>query len=285
MGADHDRETLLAVYANHPLREETIVARVLRQRGSLDGMTAIDLAHDTVTEITDQNHVGGIASVVQLAIAAGITPRSRVVDIGSGLGGSARCLACLYGCRVEGVELSPQRCEEGRRLTARVHLDHLVTFTCGDILEVGLAARAFDVVWGQGAWMHIADLPGLFRCAAMALAPEGCVAFEEAMLSRAARDKEEAATIAELERLWNGRLLPADAWRSALRTAALEVTSIDNLTGPFVESFQRLEKIAQREGAGQYNPHEMRAYACALTLARAGAISYARIIARPRASG
>ena len=46
-----------------------------------------------------------------------------------------------------------------------------------------------------------------------------------------------------------------------------------------------LGKIAQREGAGQCSPHEMRAYARALTLARAGAISHARIIARPRASG
>ena len=58
------RERLLEIYATHPLREETILARIARQRGTLEGATELDLAHDSLTEITDQNHVGGVASVI-----------------------------------------------------------------------------------------------------------------------------------------------------------------------------------------------------------------------------
>lgn len=282
-----DRQVLLDVYANHPLREDTILARIARQRGTLDDITELDLAHDSATEITDQNHVGGVASVVRLASLAGVRRTSRVLDLGAGLGGSARCLAYLFGCRVEGVELSPLRFAQAVSLTARVHLDDLVTFTCGDMLAVPLAAHAFDVVWGQGSWLHIADANELCARAAAALKPGGCVAFEEAVLARAPDDGREGDLVAALEQSWNGRFLSVGAWSAALATASLETTAVEDVTPDFVGYFQRLDTIARTAGAGQYNAHEMQAFTSALALAAAGVVRYARIVARgaaPRSS-
>ena len=205
-GQPHDPQALLEIYANHPLREETILARIVRQRGTLEGITELDLAHDSLTEITDQNHVGGVASVAELALRAGIVPTSRALDIGSGLGGPARCLAHLFGCRVEGVELSPLRCGQARSLTVRVGLDQLVRFTCGDVLSVDLPSAAFDVILGQGAWTHIDDASALFQRAAGALAPGGRVAFEEPCFVRAPR-RSETSVMEELEQI-SGRPIP-----------------------------------------------------------------------------
>ena len=273
-------QTLIDVYAKHPLREDTILARIARQRGTLEGITEIDLAHDTLTEITDQNHVGGIASVVQLALRGGVTATSRVLDIGAGLGGSARCLAHLFGCRVDGVELSPSRCAEANHLTDRVALGHLVTCRCGDILSVEVLPGHYDVIWGQGAWMHIGDTAALFDRAAGALVPGGRIAFEEACVTRAAESESEANALAELERLWGGRFLSNDAWQTALASAGFRTIAVDDLTREFATHFERLHTIARTIAAGAYPAHETDAFVQAIALARAGVIGYSRFVAR-----
>src|SRR6201999_2739486 len=54
----------------------------------------------------DQFHSRGLPATVELAKALPMTEATRVVDIGSGLGGPSRYLAETYGCTVRGVDLS-----------------------------------------------------------------------------------------------------------------------------------------------------------------------------------
>jgi cyclopropane fatty-acyl-phospholipid synthase-like methyltransferase len=274
-----DHQSLIDVYAKHPLREETILARILRQRGTLDGISEIDLAHDTAGEITDQNHIGGIAAVVQLALAAGVTAASRVLDCGAGLGGSARCLAYFFGCRVDGVELSPLRSAEANRLTDRVGLGDLVACRPGDILSVEIPSGHYDVVWGQGAWNHLADTAALFDLASRALVPGGRIAFEDASLVSAPKTDAEAAALAELERLWGGTVRSPEAWQAAYGRAGFRTIAIDDLTGAFVGYYERLQAIARAAGEAAYPAHETRAFEQAITLAGANVIGYTRFVA------
>jgi len=51
--ADRNRE-LRDLYRKHPLRKQSILERIVAQRGTLAGMTEMDLAEDPLTEITDQ---------------------------------------------------------------------------------------------------------------------------------------------------------------------------------------------------------------------------------------
>jgi len=273
---------LVAIYDQHPLREETILARVLRQRGTLDGITELDLAHDSLTEITDQNHIGGVATVVQLAARAGVGPDSRVLDIGAGLSGAGRVLAALFGCRVHGVELSPHRCADGNRLTQRVGLDARVTCSSGDALLVDLPSRSVDVVWGQGAWMHIADLPALFRRAAAVLVDGGRVAFEEGCLMRAPRTEDEARALTELERLWAGRFQTESKWRELLANAGFDSCTSDDLTAELMADCERLFAIARSHAVTDYPADEANAFPLALDLARAGLLQYRRFVATIR---
>jgi SAM-dependent methyltransferase len=273
-----DHQALIDVYAKHPLREETILARIARQRGTLEAITEFDLAHDSLTEITDQNHVGGVASVVQLALRGRVTAASRVLDIGAGLGGSARCLAHLFGCRVEGIELSPSRCAEAERLTARVELGRLVRVRSGDFLSVDVPPGQYDVIWGQGAWTHIADTAALFDRAARAIVAGGRIAFEEPCVVRATASESEADAVATLERLWGGRFLSPHAWQTALAGAGFQTIAVDQLTDAFVIHFDRLQRIARTSGAGAYPAHETEAFVWALTLANTGVIGYFRFV-------
>src|SRR5215831_15095244 len=107
-----DPQAMLELYKTHPLRAETILARIAATRGIADKLTENDLAIDPETAVTDQNHIGGFDAVRELAAVAGVDKETRIVDLGCGLGGPARVLAALFGCTVHGIDISPQRCTE-----------------------------------------------------------------------------------------------------------------------------------------------------------------------------
>ena len=64
----------------------------------------------------------GRQATVELGRLAGLTDAMRVLDIGSGLGGSARTLAVEFGCRVTGVDLSAEFVDAVLVLSERVGL-------------------------------------------------------------------------------------------------------------------------------------------------------------------
>ena len=87
---DEFLDRLTEVYAKHPLSAASILERVRRRKGTLDGLTETDLCLDPETHVTDQNHSGGVAAVLEIAEAVGLEKGMRVIDVGSGLGGAPR---------------------------------------------------------------------------------------------------------------------------------------------------------------------------------------------------
>lgn len=192
---------ILRVYENHPLSLESILDRLRARGANLSALTEADLAIDKAKELTDQNHVGGLDFVRQLAASAGVSRNNSVLDLGCGLGGSARALAWLFGCRVHGIDFSAKRCRHARLLNQLVGLNHLVSIQCGDVIadsnEIGIGVRIapeyavmtarlpreqFDVIWGQSAWCHIADRTSLMKRWSKAMKRRGRMAIEDAVL-------------------------------------------------------------------------------------------------------
>jgi len=139
-------ENINELYKKHPLRRETILARVRKQRKSLEGISELDLAFDQDSATTDQNHVGGIGFVVELAKAARINSAARVADLGCGLGGPMRVLSYLYGCTTVGYDISEGRIAEARDLTHLVNLDDFVEFKQADLMTCEVPSGQFDVI-------------------------------------------------------------------------------------------------------------------------------------------
>jgi cyclopropane fatty-acyl-phospholipid synthase-like methyltransferase len=76
----------------------------------------------------DQFHTRGIAATAELAQAAGVTKGSRVLDIGSGLGGPSRYLTATFECHVTGIDLSPSFVEAASYLAVRAGLADKVIY-------------------------------------------------------------------------------------------------------------------------------------------------------------
>jgi SAM-dependent methyltransferase len=211
-----DKRHVRELYKNHPLRQETILARVLRRRGNIDGLTELDLALDDRTGITDQNHVGGLAFTAELACCAGVTSRTRVLDVGCGLGGSARSLAYLYRCHVHGVELSEERVQDAVGLTHRVGLENLVSFECRDVLDMEVPDAEFDILWGQSSWTHFCHKEQFLRRWSTALDGSRRLALEDLYLKRRPRTAAEERDLDEFERDTMTTIVSLTQWDDVL---------------------------------------------------------------------
>src|SRR6516225_4659649 len=106
---------------------------------------------------------------------AGLGSSSRVLDIGSGVGGPARYLAYQFGCHVTALELQPALHTIAADLTQRSGLDERVTHICADALTYAFPDAAFDAVVSWLAFLHIPDRPRLCtRLARTLRAGGGC---------------------------------------------------------------------------------------------------------------
>ena len=121
----------------------------------------------------DEWHYHGIDAIRAAAERLELQPTSRVLDIGSGVGGPARYLAHTIGCRVTALELQPKLNAIAADLTQRTGLGERVTHVLGDALAYPFADAEFDAVVSWLAILHIPDRPRLFKRLARALRSGG----------------------------------------------------------------------------------------------------------------
>ncbi|WP_186078989.1 class I SAM-dependent methyltransferase [Burkholderia gladioli] len=124
----------------------------------------------------DQFHSRGLEATVELAALLEIDAATRVIDIGSGLGGPSRYLASNFGCRVEGIDLTPSFVEAARFLAQRTGLEDRVHYRQADALALPFEDDSFDLAWTQHVAMNIADRDRLYREAWRVLRPGGRLA-------------------------------------------------------------------------------------------------------------
>lgn len=118
----------------------------------------------------DQFHAGGPEAVGRLVDSLRLTPDDVVLDVGSGLGGPARQVASVTGCRVVGVDITAAYVDAAVELTARRGLSDRVEFRHADIGALDVA-RPFDAGITMHVQMNIADKAAWFASIADRLAP------------------------------------------------------------------------------------------------------------------
>ena len=132
-----------------------------------------------VAEPPDQLHSRGTEATDELAVFAGLGPGMRVLDVGAGLGGSARHLATHYGVHVTGIEISADLVRRAPRLTSRIGLAGRVEFKRGNAISAPFPMHAFECVWIQHVLSYVTDKGRLFAELRRILVPAGVLALHE----------------------------------------------------------------------------------------------------------
>jgi SAM-dependent methyltransferase len=133
-----------------------------------------------VLKPVDEFHIGGAEATDALLRKLHINPDTRVLDIGSGIGGPARSIALRYGCSVTGIDLTPAFVEAARMLSEMTGVEN-VRFEIGSATAMPFPDASFDLAVLLHVGMNIPDKRALFREVRRILSDRGAFAVYEVM--------------------------------------------------------------------------------------------------------
>ena len=125
--------------------------------------------------LEDFHSLGRFATAALVDLAQ-IGPSDRVLDAGTGIGGTARLIASERGARVAAVDITPEYCDVAEWLNDAVGLGDLIEVRTADVTELPFDDASFDVVVSQHVQMNVADKRRLYAEARRVLVPGGRLA-------------------------------------------------------------------------------------------------------------
>jgi sarcosine/dimethylglycine N-methyltransferase len=167
----------------------------------------------------------------------GLGRDSRVLDIGSGYGGTARYLAKTYGCKVVALNLSKVQNERHRQMNIEQGLDHLIEVVDGNFEDMPFQDSAFDVVWSQDAILHSEARSNVISEVSRVLDGSGQFVFTDLMQSGSA-----PADVLQpiLDRLQLASMASPDFYRDASREHGINEVRFDDMTNQLVTHYTRV---------------------------------------------
>jgi SAM-dependent methyltransferase len=198
-----------------------------------------DLDHLAPTDLAllEDFHTMGRFATSQLVELAQITSASKVLDAGSGVGGTARYVADRYRCTVEAVDLTDEYCQTNRWLNQLVGLDNRISVRQADVTELPFAEGTFDVVISQHVQMNVADKARLYSEARRVLRGGGRLALWDITIGeRGGLDY----PLPWADQRGHSHLATPDELRAAVESAGFAVEQWNDLTDPATALMQAM---------------------------------------------
>jgi sarcosine/dimethylglycine N-methyltransferase len=151
-------------------------ARANIERALADAGKRADVLQPSDLAMLEDFHTLGRLATTALIDLAHVTAGDRVLDAGTGIGGTARLIAAERGAHVTAVDLAPEYCEVATWLNDAVGLGDMIDVRTADVTELPFDAASFDVVVSQHVQMNIADKRRLYAEARRVLVPGGRLA-------------------------------------------------------------------------------------------------------------
>lgn len=198
------------------------IVSALKQAGrSLDSLTIEDLAP------LDQFHTRGLAATRELINLAGVKPGSRVLDVGSGLGGPARVLAFEKNCHVTGVDITREFCDVATMLSKMTRLEGVTEFRHGDATALPFKDGQFDLAVTIQIQMSIENKPQFYSEIFRVLKPGGRFVFQDIM---GGPGGEIHLPVPWTIRREENFLISIDALRETLKVTRFEIETLEDFS-------------------------------------------------------
>jgi arsenite methyltransferase len=187
----------------------------------------------------DELHPGGDALSRRLADLAGVGPGSKVLDIASGRGRTARLLAAEFGAEVTGVEPSGPSVAAARAEAEAAGLEGRVRFVRGDAAALPAASGVVDAVVCECALCLFSDKGRAIAEMRRVLRPGGVVAIADVT---AEADELPAALRGLVGRVaCLAEALPSEGYEALLHDARFELFPAESHDGALAALAERVE--------------------------------------------
>ena len=134
-------------------------------------------------EIIPALHLGGKEATRDLMEMCGITPESRVLDVGCGTGYTACEIARVHGSRVTGIDISETMVSKARERARKEGLGDRAEFRVADVFDLPFDDGSYDVALFESV---LTPIPGdkleALREVARVVRPRGVIGANESFI-------------------------------------------------------------------------------------------------------
>jgi cyclopropane fatty-acyl-phospholipid synthase-like methyltransferase len=191
----------------------------------------------------DEFHMGGRPATRTLAEALHLDATSTVLDIGCGMGGTARYLAATFGCKVTGIDLTPEYVSVGSELNANLGLSDQVNLSVASATDLPNEDNTFDRACMLHVGMNIADKKAVMMEAARVVRPGGYFGVYDVMLTG---NDDIVFPVAWADTSATSFVAPISDYTDALGAAGFDVVSVEDKHDVAITFFEGIKaRLAQ----------------------------------------
>jgi geranyl diphosphate 2-C-methyltransferase len=175
----------------------------------------------------------------------GITPDARLLDAGSGRGGTSIMANARFGCQVDGVSISDYQVSFANQEAARRGIDGQVRFHLQNMLDTGFPSDELQAIWTNETTMYV-DLFDLYREFSRLLRPGGryvCITgcYNDVMGAK-------SASVTQIDDHYICNVHPRSTYFKALAANDLTPIKVIDLTPQAIPYWELREESSVRTG-------------------------------------
>lgn len=205
----------------------------------ISGLTASgadinNLQADDLSKV-EEFHIGGRKATTYAVNKMSLSANQHVLDVGCGIGGTARYIAHQENCTVTGIDLTPEYIEIARKLTVLTRQEHKIDFNVASALNMPFEDRTFDAAITLHVAMNISKREELYKEIARVLKPSATFCIFDVM------KKNELAIdfpVPWASNKTTSHLTTPDEMYSLLQKAGFEVNEVSDRTDFAINFFE-----------------------------------------------
>lgn len=146
---------------------ERILEGLKKTSPNLENIQTLDLGP------VEEFHIGGRESTQYLSDQMEFSSEEIILDVGCGIGGTARFISLTYGCQVSGIDLTPEYIRVAKKLTEMTGQDEKISFEEGSALSLPYDSEQFDKAVSFHMAMNISEREKYYQEVFRVLKPGG----------------------------------------------------------------------------------------------------------------